>query len=107
MPSGGAFVKLTILVVGWQGSGGSGVATGTAGIFFGGMLLMIAGIGEFLLGNTFPMIVFFGYGAHFFTYATTFVPAFNVIGFFNPDGSGIGSPGPSNQTSEFLASYGK
>jgi succinate-acetate transporter protein len=98
---------LTTTVVGWQGSGGLSVATGTVNIFFGGMLLILAGIGEFLLGNTFPMMVFLGYGAHFFAYATTFVPAFNSIGYFNPDGSGTGSPGTSNQTSVFLASYGK
>lgn len=93
--------------MGWQGSGGLGVATGTVGIFFGGMLLIFAGIGEFLLGNTFPMMVFFGYGGHFFAYSTTFVPAFNAVGFFNPNGSGTGSPGTSNQTSMFLASYGE
>jgi len=106
-PSRLASMCLTTTVVGWQGSGGLSVATGTVNIFFGGMLLILAGIGEFLLGNTFPMMVFLGYGAHFFAYATTFVPAFNSIGYFNPDGSGTGSPGTSNQTSVFLASYGK
>ncbi|KAI1569705.1 membrane protein, partial [Pyrenophora tritici-repentis] len=101
-----AVTPLACAFMGWQGSGGLGVATSTVGIFFGGMLLIFAGIGEFLLGNTFPMVVFFGYGAHFFAYSTTFVPAFNAVGFFNPDGSGTGSPGTSNQTSMFLASYG-
>jgi uncharacterized protein len=71
------------------------------------MLLIIAGFGEFLLGNTFPMMVFFGYGAHFLSYATTFIPWYNAIGFFNPDGSGIGSPGVENQTAVWHASYGR
>lgn len=93
--------------MGWQGSGGSSVATTTVNIWFGGLLLILAGIGEFLLGNTFPMMVFLAYGAHFLTYATTFIPWYNAIGYFNPDGSGAGSPGPQNQTAMFAASYGK
>jgi succinate-acetate transporter protein len=71
------------------------------------MLLILAGIGEFLLGNNFPMIVFLAYGAHLLSFGTTFIPWFNAIGFFNPDGSGIGSPGATNQTSMFLNSFGK
>ncbi|KAF3054103.1 hypothetical protein E8E11_011671 [Didymella keratinophila] len=98
-------IPLAISFMGWQGAGGSSVATTTANIFFGGVLLFIAGTGEFLLGNTFPMMVFFAYGAHFFTYATLFIPWFNAIGYFNPDGSGIGSPGPTNQTATFTASF--
>jgi succinate-acetate transporter protein len=35
--------------------------------YFGGMLLIISGLLEFFLGNTFPSVVFFGYGAHFLT----------------------------------------
>jgi succinate-acetate transporter protein len=71
------------------------------------MLLILAGIGEFLLGNNFPMIVFLAYGAHLLSYATTFIPWFNAIGYFNPDGTGIGGSSASNQTSVFLASFGK
>ncbi len=93
--------------MGWQGSGGSSVATTTINIWFGGVLLFIAGVGEFLLGNTFPMMVFFAYGAHFLSYATTFIPWYNAVGYFNPDGSGAGSPGPQNQTAMFAASYGE
>jgi succinate-acetate transporter protein len=93
--------------VGWRGSGGLAVATTTTTIWFGGMLLILAGIGEFLLGNNFPMIVFLAYGAHLLSFSTTFIPWFNSVGFYNPDGSGIGSPGANNQTSVFLASYGK
>jgi succinate-acetate transporter protein len=93
--------------VGWQGSGGSSVATTTINIWFGGVLLWFAAIGEFLLGNTFPMMVFFAYGAHFLSFATTSIPWYNAIGYFNPDGSGIGSPGVENQTAVWTASYGK
>lgn len=92
--------------MGWRGAGGSSVATTTVNVFFGGVLLFVAGVGEFLLGNTFPMMVFFAYGAHFLSYATLFIPWFNAIGYFNPDGSGIGSPGPNDQTATFAASFG-
>jgi hypothetical protein len=100
-------IPLAVSFMGWQGSGGSSVATTTVNIWFGGMLLILAGFGEFLLGNTFPMMVFFAYGAHFLSFATTNIPYYNAIGYFNPDGSGIGSPGPENQTAMFAASYGK
>ncbi|KAH8710246.1 plasma membrane ammonium transporter [Phaeosphaeriaceae sp. PMI808] len=98
-------VPLAISFMGWRGSGGLSIATTTINIWFGGMLLVIAGIGEFLHGNNFTMMVFLAYGAHFLSYATTFIPFYNSIGFFNPDGSGLGSPGVENQTAIFMASY--
>ncbi|KAF2024492.1 GPR1/FUN34/YaaH-class plasma membrane protein [Setomelanomma holmii] len=98
-------LPLACAFMGWRGSGGLAVATTGATIWFGGILLFLAGIGEFLLGNNFPMIVFLAYGAHLMTFATTFIPWFNAIGFFNPNGSGIGSPGTANQTSVFLSSF--
>lgn len=68
--------------MGWRSSGGaSGSQTTTCSLFFGGALLWLAGAGEFLLGNTFPTIVFFTYGAHYFTYATTFVPGYGAIAY--------------------------
>lgn len=95
------------LRVGWQGSGGLSVTTTIINIWFGGMLFILSGVGEFLLGNNFTMMVFLAYGAHFLSYATTFIPYYNAIGFFNPDGSSLGSPGTGNQTPMFMASYGK
>lgn len=100
-----AVLPLSAAYMGWHGAGGLSAATLTVNIWFGGLLLILAGIGEFLLGNTFPMIVFLAYGAHLLSYATTFIPWFNAIGFFNPDGSGLGGPGAANQTPLFLSSY--
>ncbi|KAH7395294.1 hypothetical protein DE146DRAFT_679043 [Phaeosphaeria sp. MPI-PUGE-AT-0046c] len=91
-------------IVGWQGSGGLAVPTSGSTIWFNGILRFLAGIGEFLLGENFPMIVFLSYGAHLMAYATTFVPFFQTIGVFNPEGSGHGSPGAKTQSSVFLAS---
>ena len=70
------------------------------------MLLTIGGIGEFLLGNTFPMCVFFGYGAHFFTFATVFIPYYGAIAF--PAASGGTSPAdaPYDVTATWANSFG-
>lgn len=42
-------------------------------------MLTVAGLLEWILGNNFPFLVFFGYGAHILTFATTFMPEFNTI----------------------------
>lgn len=62
------------------------------------MLLLIAGILEFFLGNTFPFIVFMGYGAHFLTYAATFQPFYGAVSLYTTDGS-------QTQTPAFLSSF--
>jgi succinate-acetate transporter protein len=72
-----------------------------ASIWFGGFLLVLAGILEFFLGNTFPFVVFMGYGAHFLTYGTTFIPFFNAVAAFTASGDG------QTQTPPFLASFGQ
>ena len=61
--------------------------------------MVLSGVGEFLLGNTFPSVVFFAYGAHFLTVATTFTPSFAAISSYTTDGS-------QKQTPEFLTSFG-
>ena len=39
--------------------------------FLGGFLLVLGGILEFILGNTFPSVVFTSYGAFFLSFAAT------------------------------------
>lgn len=95
-------------LMGWRGSGGSGQATVGASIWFGGMLLIFAGIGEFLLGNTFPFLVFMGYGAHFLTFATTFIPFFNAVSAYTDGTPYLGQAGENQMLSaQFAASYGE
>lgn len=84
----------------WRGSGALGTPTTTCSIWFGGLLLIIGGIGEFILGNTFPFVVFFGYGAHFLTYATTFMPFYGAVAF-------AAQGDAYNVTPTFAASFGK
>jgi succinate-acetate transporter protein len=85
--------------VGWRGAGGFASATNACSIWFGGLLLFFAGLGEFLLGNDFSFLVFMGYGAHILTFATTFVPSFNAVAFYS-DGD------PNKATAGFAASFG-
>lgn len=73
-------------LMGWGGSGGGGVATTTGSIWFGGLLLILAGLMEFLLGNTFTFIVFMSFGAHFLTFATSAIPWFNAVASYTVDG---------------------
>ncbi|KAK3055619.1 hypothetical protein LTR09_003540 [Extremus antarcticus] len=89
--------------VGWRGSGGTfGTPSTTCSIFFGGVLLTLGGVGEFILGNTFPFVVFFGYGAHFFTFATTFMPFYGAVSWNSLEAPGNPySPGPT-----FAAGFG-
>lgn len=93
-------VPISTAFMGWRGAGGSAVATTTASIWFGGMLLIIAGFQEWILGNFFPMVVFFGYGAHFLTLGTTFMPFYNALAAYSPDGT-------TTITPAFAASYGR
>jgi len=72
----------SIGLMGWHGAGaGSGnVADGIASyFFFGGVLLYFGGLGEWILGNTFPATVFFTFGAFWSTFGGTLQPFFAAI----------------------------
>jgi uncharacterized protein len=49
-------------LMGWRGAGGGGGALLCVFIFFGGMLQIIGGTMEWIVGNTFPCVLFFTYG---------------------------------------------
>src|ERR1700761_8319184 len=97
-------LPLSIEFMGWRGSGGTfATPTTTCSIWFGGVLLFLAGVGEFILENTFPFIVFFGYGAHFLTFATRFIPWFSAVSWNSAGGPGDAyAPGPT-----FAAGFGE
>jgi succinate-acetate transporter protein len=54
--------------------------------FFGGLLLVLGGILEFILGNTFPSVVFSSYGAFFLSFAATLQPFYYAYGLYAPAG---------------------
>lgn len=95
-----ALTPLSIALVGWRGAAGSGTATGCASIWFGGLLLILAGLLEFVLEKNFPFVAFMGYGAHFLTYGATFVPSVDAVAAFTTYGS-------ETLTPPFLASVGE
>lgn len=97
---------LAAQLIGWRGAGGSGQSSVGATIWFGGMLLIFAGLGEFILGNTFPFLVFMGYGAHFLTFGTTFIPAWNAVSAYTSGSPYTGEAGSQAITPEFAQSYG-
>ncbi|PMD46815.1 hypothetical protein L207DRAFT_613568 [Hyaloscypha variabilis F] len=73
-------------LIGWRGAGGTGAAGIGSYYFFGGFLLVLGGILEFILGNTFPSVVFTSYGAFFLSFAATLQPFYYAYGLYAPPG---------------------
>ncbi|KAF4629427.1 hypothetical protein G7Y89_g8720 [Cudoniella acicularis] len=71
----------------FQGSSASSL-TSVSGtfLFFGGIAMNIAGICEFILGNTFPFVVFIVYGCHWVNLGYLFAPVQGVIASYAADG---------------------
>jgi len=71
--------------MGWRGAGGGGAAgTGTY-YFFGGLLMILGSVGEWIIGNTFPFVVFGSFGAFWLGFAATLTPYFNAYGAYSTD----------------------
>ena len=75
------------ILMGWRGAGGGGAAILPVFIFFGGMLQIIGGIGEWILGNTFSSCLFFTYGAFWLVQGATLQPFFGVGAAYSPTGN--------------------
>jgi uncharacterized protein len=82
----------TIDLMGWHGAGG-GVGNASAGIgsyfFLGAILLYFGAIGEWILGNTFPAVVFFTFGGFWGTFGATLTPFFNAVNGYGDDPAGF------------------
>jgi len=78
---------LSCILMGWRGAGGSGAANIASYFFFGGLLMLLGGFLEFILGNTFPFVVFTSFGAFWLTFGGTLQPYFNAYGAYAPAGS--------------------
>ncbi|PNS16342.1 Protein alcS [Sphaceloma murrayae] len=96
-----SLTPLSCMLMGWRGSGGAGAATLGAYLFFGGLLMIIGGFGEFILGNTFPCVVFMSFGAFWLTYAATLTPYYNAYGAY----STTGNPADGLTSAGFNASF--
>ncbi|KAK5255320.1 hypothetical protein LTR40_010865, partial [Exophiala xenobiotica] len=53
-----SLTPLSNILLGWRGAGGLGAAEVGVYYFFGGLLMILGGFLEFILGNTFPFVVF-------------------------------------------------
>lgn len=97
-------------LMGFRGAGpaGNGSATIGAYFFFGGLLMILGALGEFILGNTFPFIVFASFGAFWLTFAATLQPFYSA--FENYAKSPIGGSTETSTTGldsrEFNAAFG-
>nr|MDZ8058384.1 GPR1/FUN34/YaaH family transporter [Nostoc sp. EkiNYC01] len=63
--------------------------------FFGGLLMMLGGFLEFILGNTFPFVVFCSFGAFWLSFAATLTPFFNATAAYRPDNPAVGMLDPT------------
>ncbi|TLD30721.1 hypothetical protein PspLS_03071 [Pyricularia sp. CBS 133598] len=85
----GIVIGLTPLscdLMGLLGAGGNAAGIGSY-YFFGGLLQILAGLGEWFLGNTFPSIVFTTFGAFFLSFAATLTPSFAAFATYAPNGA--------------------
>ncbi|KAH8797940.1 hypothetical protein F5884DRAFT_687550 [Xylogone sp. PMI_703] len=86
----GFLLSLTPLscdLMGWRGAGGNGAAGIGSYFFFGGLLMTLGGLLEFILGNTFPFVVFASFGAFWLTFASTLQPFYYAYGSYAPSGA--------------------
>ncbi|RKF58394.1 Protein alcS [Erysiphe neolycopersici] len=92
-------------LMGWRGSGGNGAAGMGSYYFFGGLLMILGGLLEFIVGRTFQFVVFCSFGGFWLTLASTLQPFYNVGAAYasvpNPT-----SPIQGFATVGFNASYG-
>ncbi|KAJ5168029.1 GPR1/FUN34/yaaH family-domain-containing protein [Penicillium canariense] len=85
----------------WRGAGGFGAATVGVAYFFGGLLMILAAVLEFILGNTFIFVVFSSYAAFWLSLAATLTPfyaAYTAYDPSNPENPGFNNsygPNPS------------
>ncbi|KAH6976981.1 GPR1/FUN34/yaaH family-domain-containing protein [Ilyonectria robusta] len=99
-----AFTPLSCDLMGWRGAGGSGAASNGAYVFMGGLLMLVGGLLEWVLGNSFPAVVFCSFGGFWFSYGATLIPSFAAYASYAPAGAESAAEGLS--TTGFNASFG-
>jgi len=96
-----SLTPLSCILMGWRGAGGSGASDEGAYFFFGGLLMILGSLGEWIIGNTFPFVVFGTFGAFWLTFAATLQPFYNAYGAY----STTGNPAEGLTTVGFNASF--
>ncbi|RWA10107.1 hypothetical protein EKO27_g5007 [Xylaria grammica] len=78
---------LSMVLLEWQSAGGFGARANVGSYFFlGGLLVLLGGIGEWILGNTFPATVFCLFGGFWLTFGATIVPGNGAYGIYSTSG---------------------
>ncbi|KAJ5471013.1 hypothetical protein N7530_008370 [Penicillium desertorum] len=91
-----ALTPLCFSLMGWRG------AVGRTS-FFGGILLLVGGLLECIIGNTFSSVVFMSFACFYLTLAATLQPFYNAYGAYSPTPS---DPTAGLATESFNASFG-
>ncbi|KAG7142024.1 Protein alcS like protein [Verticillium longisporum] len=91
-------------LMGWRGAGGSGAASIGSYFFFGGLLMFLGGLLEWILGNAFPSVVFLTFSAFWLSFGATLVPDFHAYAAYAP--ADATSVAEGLQTRGFNASFG-
>lgn len=76
----------------------------TVMIFFGGMVQIIAAVGEWLIGNTFSMCLFFTYGTFWIVAGTQLIPWFAVGAEYSDP---VGQTFAGTVTPSYYATFGE
>ncbi|CAI7572250.1 unnamed protein product [Penicillium pancosmium] len=97
-----AATPCAMITMGWRGSGGNGGAVLPVYIFFGGLVQILGAIGEWIIGNTFPCVVFFTYGAFWVVQGTMNMPFYAVGQNYSPTGNSL----EGMHTAEYHATLG-
>ncbi|KAJ9643335.1 hypothetical protein H2204_002231 [Knufia peltigerae] len=89
-----SLTPLSNILLGWRGAGGLGAAEVGVYYFFGGLLMTLGGLLEFILGNTFPFVVFGSFGAFWLAFGATLTPYFNASIAYDPSNPAQASSDP-------------
>ncbi|KAH7237988.1 GPR1/FUN34/yaaH family-domain-containing protein [Fusarium solani] len=93
---------LSMILLGWEGAGGLGAANVGTYFYLGGLLLLLGGVGEWILGNTFPAVVFCQFGGFWFAYGATLVPGYGAYGAYSVDAN---NPAEGLKEPAFFATF--
>ncbi|KAL6795932.1 GPR1/FUN34/yaaH family domain-containing protein [Trichoderma sp. SZMC 28013] len=98
-----ALTPLSCSLMGWRGASGGGAATIPVYFFQAGILMTVGGLLEWILGNSFPAVVFTSFGTFWLSYGGVLNPSFAAFSSYAKAGED-GTDGL--QTTGFNASLG-